>query len=293
MLPAELLAQVRKLELRTGRLVSELFAGRYQSVFKGTGIEFSEVREYDPGDDVRSIDWNVTARMGHPFVKRFTEERELSVMIACDMSGSLDFGTAGALKRSLATEIGALLAFAALRNNDKVGLALLTEKVERFLPPRKGRLHALRLIRDLVAFAPTLPGTRIGDCLDWLNRTLRRRGILFLISDFQDQGFEHALRVTARRHDLVPIWIRDRREQNLPRASALLETVDPETGARWLVDLRRPSLLERFARQARQQQESLERLFSSIGLEWIQAQTGQPYIPDLIRFFQNRAKRFR
>lgn len=293
MLPSELIAQVRKLEIRTGRMVSELFAGRYQSVFKGLGVEFSEVREYCPGDDVRSIDWNVTARTGHPFVKRFVEERELTVLIACDLSGSLGFGSRARLKRALAAEVAALLALAALRNNDKVGLAVLTDDVEWFVPPRKGRLHALRLIRDLLAFQPRGSGTALGRCLERLNKTVRRRAILFLISDFQDEGFEHALRVSAKRHDLVPLWVQDPREAALPAAPALIDLVDPESGRRRPVDLSRDDVRSRFARAAAQRRRRVETTFKSAGLEWVPLQTDEPYAASLIRFFQKRAKRFR
>ena len=293
MLPSELIAQVRKLEIKTGRMVSELFAGRYQSVFKGTGMEFAEVREYYPGDDIRSIDWNVTARTGHPYIKRFSEERELKVMIACDLSGSLGFGSRARLKRALAAEVGALLAFAALRNNDKVGLAVLTEGVELFVPPRKGRLHATRIIRDLLAFAPEKTGTNLANGLKSLNQAVKRHGVLFLISDFEDEGFEHDLRVTAKRFDLVPIWVKDPRESTLPAVSAMIDVIDPETGKRRKLDLRRADMRDRFSREAEMKRARIERLFKNIGLDWIEVQTDEPYIANLIRFFQERAKRFR
>ena len=203
MLPQEILAQVRRLEIVTGKLVAESFAGDYQSVFKGRGMEFAEVREYADGDDPRDIDRNVSARAGKPFVRRYVEERELTVVVAVDLSGSQDFGTAERLKRESAVEVGAMLAFAALQNNDKVGLALFTEGVERFVPPRKGRRHALAIVREILAYAPKRRGTALGATLERLARMLKRRVILVLVSDFRDRGFERALKLCALKHDVV------------------------------------------------------------------------------------------
>src|SRR2546430_2576163 len=203
MLPREVIRQVRRLQLRARRAVEDLLGGEYHSVFKGTGISFEEVREYQPGDDVRAIDWNVTARMGHPFVKRFVEERELTVMLVVDCSGSNEFGTRLQQKREVAAELAAVLAFSAISNNDKVGLVAFTDRVERFVPPRKGTRHVLRVIRDVLFFQPDRRGTSLREALDYVNRVLPRRAIVFLLSDFLDRDYEKALKRTGRRHDLI------------------------------------------------------------------------------------------
>src|SRR5438045_3629133 len=235
MLPREVIRQIRRLQLRARRAVEDLLGGEYHSVFKGTGIVFEEVREYLPGDDVRSIDWNVTARMGHPFVKRYTEERELTVVLLIDVSGSHQFGTRQQLKREVLAELAAVLAFSAISNNDKVGLIAFTDRVERFVPPRKGTRHVLRLIRDVLFFQPTHRGTSIREGLDYVNRVLHRRTIVFLLSDFLDRGFESALKRTGRRHDLIALRISDPREEDLPSVG-LLELEDAETGEHLLLD---------------------------------------------------------
>src|SRR5712692_9850753 len=235
MLPREIIRQVRRLQLRARRAVEDILGGEYHSVFRGTGMAFEEVREYQPGDDIRTIDWNVTARMGHPFIKRFIEERELTVMLLVDCSGSQQFGTQVQQKKEVIAELAAVLAFSAINNNDKVGLIAFTDRIERFVPPRKGSRHVLRLIRDVLFFQPTHRGTALHEALDYLNRILRRRSIVFLLSDFLDQGFEYALKRTARHHDLIAIRISDPREEELP-AVGLLELEDAETGQRLLVD---------------------------------------------------------
>src|SRR5262245_24206177 len=217
MLPQVVLRQIRRLHLKARRAVEDLLGGEYHSVFKGTGIAFEEVREYQPGDDIRSIDWNVTARMGHPFVKRFIEERELTVLLVVDTSGSLHFGTQLQQKREVAAELAAVLAFSAISNNDKVGLLLCTDGVERFVPPRKGARHVLRLIRDLLFFQPARRGTDLRAALDYLNRVLRRRAVVFLFSDFLDDGHEQAFKRTGFRHDLIAVRLTDLREEELPR----------------------------------------------------------------------------
>ncbi len=213
MTPREVLRRVRRIEIRTRRLVEESLAGSYHSVFKGRGMEFAEVREYEPGDDVRSIDWNVSARMGHPFVKKFTEERELTVVLVVDGSGSQRFGTAESTKLQLAAEISALLAFSAIRNGDRVGLLLFTDRVERFVPPRKGREHGLRVIREVLAFEPEGRGTDLGRALTVLQRVVPKRAVVFVVSDFQDDAFERPLRVAARKHDVVALRTSDPRER--------------------------------------------------------------------------------
>src|SRR6516165_8875515 len=235
MLPQEILRQIRRLQLKARRAVENLLGGEYHSVFKGTGIAFEEVREYQPGDDIRSIDWNVTARMGHPFVKRFIEERELTLMLVVDCSGSLRFGSRSQQKREVAAEIAAVLAFSAVSNNDRVGLLQFTDRVERFVPPRKGTRHVLRLIRDVLFYEPVRRGTSLKVALDFLNRVLRRRTIVFLLSDFLDEDFGQALKRAGRRHDLVAIRIADPGEERLP-AFGLLELEDAETGGRVLID---------------------------------------------------------
>jgi uncharacterized protein (DUF58 family) len=290
MLPREILAKVRRIEILTGRLVSETFAGEYLSVFKGRGMEFAEVREYVPGDDIRAIDWNVTARTLRPYVRQYTEERELTVVIACDLSGSQFFGTATQLKKEIAAEISAVLAFSALKNNDKVGLILFTEDVEKQLPPRKGRRHVLHMIRDVLAYEPRRKGTRVGHVLDRVNRALKRRCILFLISDFRDHGYEKALKLAALRHDVIPILIRDPREESLPETDAVLEVSDPETGERACVDGR--SVAEHAARESARRQD-LERTFRLYGLEPIRVSTAASYIDPIVDFFRRRARRLR
>lgn len=293
MLPSEILAQVRRIEIRTGRLVAETLAGEYLSVFKGHGIEFAEVREYLPGDDIRTIDWNVTARLGRPFVKRFAEERELTVLIACDLSGSQAFGSGAKLKREIATEMSALFAFSALTNNDKAGLALFTDQVEKFVPPRKGRLHVLRLLRELLAFEPQRTGTSIGDSLETIQRMVRRRGILFLISDFMDRGYEKTLRRVALRHDLVPIILEDPRESELPSAAAVIEAEDPETGDRALLPAWSGAAREAYAKAAARRRSEVERFFKASGIEHIRIRTDGSYVDPVVRFFKERARRLR
>jgi uncharacterized protein (DUF58 family) len=293
MLPSEILAQVRRIEIRTGRLVAETLAGEYLSVFKGQGIEFAEVREYQPGDDIRTIDWNVTARLGRPFIKRFAEERELTVMIACDLSGSLAFGSQSKLKREIATELSALLAFSAMSNNDKAGLALFTDRVEKFIPPRKGRLHVLRLLRELLAFQPEQRGTAIASSLESVQRMVRRRGILFLISDFMDSGYEKVLRRVAKRHDLVPIVLEDPRESELPDAPVLIEFEDSETGERALVPAWSKSVRESYRKAAAKRRHELERFFKSAGIEHIRVRTDKSYVDPVVAFFKNRSRRLR
>src|SRR6266545_1698421 len=259
MLPRDIVRQVRRLQIRARRAVEDLLGGEYHSVFKGTGIAFEEVREYQPGDDIRAIDWNVTARMGHPFVKRYVEERELTVVLAVDCSGSQAFGSRFQQKREVAAELAAVLAFSAIANNDKVGLVQFTDRVERFVPPRKGTRHVLRLIRDILFFQPKHRGTSLREGLDYLNRVLRRRTIVFLLSDFLDRGHEKALKRTGRRHDLIAVRITDPREEELP-AVGLLELEDAETGARLLVDSGSRRVRTAFAEAARRRRDAVRQL---------------------------------
>ena len=293
MLTAELLAQVRRIEIKTGRLVNETFAGKYLSAFKGRGMEFAQVREYVPGDDIRTIDWNVTARSGKPFVREYQEERELTLVVACDLSGSQFFGSAKRFKREAAAELSAVLSFAALKNNDKVGSLLFTDGVERFIPPRKGHKHALAIVRDLLAFEPERRGTDIGASLDTLNRLLHRRSIIVLVSDFQCEGFERAFRNTAKKHDLIPVLIEDPRETRIPALGAYLELEDPETGTSVLFEASSNAARAEAAERRRAGRDKLKALFTSAGVEPIEVRTDEPIVDPVIRFFRRRARRFR
>jgi uncharacterized protein (DUF58 family) len=292
MLPHEVLRQIRRLQLRARRAVEDLLGGEYHSVFKGTGIAFEEVREYQPGDDVRAIDWNVTARMGHPFVKRFIEERELTVLLVLDYSASHQFGTQLQQKREVVAELAAVLAFSAISNNDKVGLIAFSDRVERFVPPRKGTRHVLRLIRDVLFFQPSHRGTSLREALDYLNRILHRRAIVFLLSDFLDQGYEATLKRTGRRHDLIAIRISDVREEQLP-AVGLLEVEDAETGERLLVDTSSRRVRGAYAQAAQQRRLALQQLTRSAGIDLIEVDTDGSHLDALIRFFRLRERRLR
>jgi len=295
MLPPELVRAIRRIEIRTRHLVDDSFAGEYQAIFKGRGMEFDEVRQYQPGDEVRSIDWNVTARMGEPFVKRYVEERELTVMLAFDASASGHFGTAGRFKREIAAELGAVLAFSAISNNDKVGLLAFTDQVELHIPPRKGRRHVLRLIHDLLAFQPSGRGTDIPLALDRLNRVLKRRAIIFLISDFltpdlTGSGNLSGLAVTNRRHDLVAVTLTDPRETAWP-AVGLTALQDAETGATTWVDSSAPAWREAFARQAAARQAARDAVLTRAQVDRIDVTAGEDYVEPLLKFFKLRARR--
>jgi len=294
MLSPELIRTIRRIEIRTRHLVNDSFAGEYQAVFKGRGIEFDEVREYQPGDEVRAIDWNVTARMGEPFVKRYVEERELTVMLAFDASASGQFGSAGRLKRELAAELGAVLVLAAITNHDKVGLLAFSDRVELHIPPRKGRRHALRLIRDLLAFEPAGRATDIGLALDRLNRTLKRRAIIFLISDFLVDlpGLRDLAGLTNRRHDLVAVTLTDPRETAWP-AVGLVALQDAETGATTWVDSGDRAWREAFDRQAVARRAALDAALTRAQVDRIHVTVGQDYVGPLLAFFETRARRLR
>jgi uncharacterized protein (DUF58 family) len=292
MLTVEALRQVRRIHIRTRRLVDGIFAGEYHSVFKGRGMEFAEVREYVPGDDVRTIDWNVTARLGHPYVKRYVEERELTVMLLVDLSASGQFGSVAKLKSEVATELCALLALSAIKNNDKVGLILFTDQIERFVPPQKGKNRALRVIREMLYFAPERRGTDLGLALEYLYRISRRRSVSFLLSDFLAAGYERALRLARRRHDIIPICISDRREASLPNLG-LLTLSDLETGQQVLVDTGSARVREEYRRRREAAVAERRRAFRALGIDSIEVQTDQPYIHPLMRFFRQREKRLR
>ncbi len=290
MIPAEILKKVRRIQIVTSALVQDVFAGQYHSAFKGRGVEFEEVREYQPGDDVRTIDWNVTARSGRPFVKTYREERELTVVLLVDVSASQAFGTRDQLKSELVAELGATLAFSAIQNNDKVALILFTDRVERFVPARKGTRHVLRVIRELLYHEPAGRGTDVGAALEYLSRVLRRRAVVFLISDFQAPPFVGPLQVVRHRHDLIPILVGDVRERELPTVG-YVELRDPETGQQLVVDTRSRSLRRRFQQLAEQRRQALLTEFRRARIDTIEVQTGTPFVGPLTTFFRRRERR--
>jgi uncharacterized protein (DUF58 family) len=326
--PREVLRQVRLIELRTRGTVNSLFSGEYHSAFKGQGMEFAEVRAYDPGDDIRTIDWNVTARMGHPYVKKYVEERELTVMLLVDLSGSEQFGTRGRLKAELAAELAAVLALSAIRNNDRVGLLIFTDRVEHVVPPKKGRRHVLRLIRDLLAFRPTGRGTDIATALDYAGRMLRHRSIFFVLSDFQVQRdgegsadgagsaeeaagprghhgagvgdrrldpspfdrFHRTMKLVSNRHDLVAVRFVDAAEEALPDAG-LLVLRDPETGAEVVLDTHRPAVRRRYQARAVAEERALRTIFRRLAVDEIELRTDESYVRPLLAFFRARERK--
>ena len=290
MLSRDLRRQMRRLQLRARRAVEDLLGGAYRSVFKGSGIAFEEVREYQPGDDIRGIDWNVTARMGHPFVKRFIEERELTLLLMVDVSASQRFGTRLQEKREVAAELAALLAFCAIANNDKVGLVAVSDRVEKFVPPRKGTRHALRLMRDILFHEPAFPGTNLRAGLDFVNRVLRRRAIVFVLSDFHDTGFEKALRRAARRHDVIAVHHGDPLEAQLP-AIGLLELRDSETGRTLLVDTSDPDFRAAHERGWQTRKTALRQMVNAARADWLDVATDGSHLDALLRFFRVRERR--
>lgn len=292
MIPRELLRRIRRLEIRTRKLVEDTFAGEYHSIFKGRGMEFAEVREYVPGDDVRLIDWNVSSRMGHLFVKQFTEERELTVMLLLDASGSTLFGTQLRTKRELLAEVAAALAFSAVLNNDRVGMLIFTDGVEKYIPPKKGRVHALRIIRDVLAFEPRGRGTSIDVALRYLINTQKRSAVVFILSDFLDEGYEKVFRVAARKYDLIPVVTSDAREFALPDVG-LLALRDAETRQEALVDTSSPTVRMQVERAFGRRREMALRLFLSTGVEKIELGTDTDYSSRLKKFFAARARRRR
>ena len=308
MIPREILKKIRQIEIRTNRVVTETLAGQYHSVFKGQGMNFDEVREYQPGDDVRSIDWNVTARMNHPFIKKFVEERELTLMLVVDVSGSGLFGSRTQSKRELAAEIASVLAFSAIRNNDKVGLLLFTDEVEKFIPPRKGRSHVLRVIREVLFFEPKRRGTDLVQALEFMGRVLPHRAIAVVISDFisplqraadvslaaRSQNslppeLQTALRIANRKHDVVAVQITDRYELELPALGRLI-LEDAETGEIVEINTGHASSRDAFALRQEKQRNDLARQFRSSGVDTIQLRTDEPYSAALGKFFENREK---
>jgi uncharacterized protein (DUF58 family) len=288
--PKEILRKIRRLELRTRRLVESSFAGQYQSVFKGRGMNFEEVRPYTPGDEIRSIDWNVTARTGEPYIKKFTEEREMTVMILLDVSASGNYGSVEESKREMAAEIAAILAFSAIHNNDKVGLLLFSDRVELFIPPKKGRHHILRLIREMLYFEPMGRGTDLSGALEYLNKVISRRSLLFVISDFLAPDFSRPLTVTARRHDTVALRVVDPAEETLPDVGVVL-LEDPETGEQIEVDTSRRSISRSYAKHAEDRLRDLGRLFGARAVDLLKLHTDRDYLPVLRGFFERRGRR--
>jgi uncharacterized protein (DUF58 family) len=290
MIPREVIQKIRRIQIRTSHKVDELLAGTWHSAFKGRGIEFEEVRPYQVGDDVRAIDWNVTARSDQPFIKLFREERELAVMLLVDLSRSQDFGTQHQTKRELVAELGATLALSAIKNNDKVGLTLFTDEIEKSIPPRKGARHVLRLIRELLYCQPMGSGTSLRTALEHLNRTAKRRTVVFLVSDFQDSDFESTLKVTRRKHDLIPVVVTDPREAEMPNVG-LVRLQDEESGEVITLDTASRKNRELFTRLHQQQVAARDNMFRRQRLEPIHLQTGRDLVEPLLRYFHKRESR--
>lgn len=287
---AEVLKKIRNLEIKTKGLVQSVFAGNYHSVFKGRGMNFEDVREYQPGDEIRAIDWNVTARLGTAFVKKFTEERELTVLLVVDVSASGNFGSVSQSKRELAAEVACLLAFSAIRNNDKVGLLLFSDRVELFIPPKKGRSHTLRIIREILFFEPAGRGTVPALALDYLNKVVTRRAVVFFVSDFQTGDFSRELSVTGRRHDCIAVHIQDQREEVLPNVG-IITLEDAETGEQIEINTADRSIRERFGALAEARLEELNRTLRRNSIDAILLRTGEDYLPALRSFFKQRERR--
>jgi uncharacterized protein (DUF58 family) len=287
MLPREIIKKIRRIQIRTTHIVDELLAGQWNSAFKGRGIEFEEVRPYEVGDDVRAIDWNVTARMGRPFIKLFREEREMAVMLLVDLSASQNLGTHWQTKRELVTELSATLAFSAIKGNDKVGLTLFTDGIEKFLPPRKGTRHVLRIIRELLYCEPMGQGTSLRKALEHLNRTSSRRTVVFLVSDFQDNGYERALKIARRKHDIIPLVVADQREFTMPKVG-LVRLRDAETGKTIVLDTFSRANRRAYEEHARRQAAQRDALFRALRLDPIHIYTGEDFVDPLKRFFHRR-----
>jgi len=290
MIPREILKKVKQIQIRSSRLVNDVLAGEYVSVFKGRGMEFEDVREYQMGDDIRSIDWNVTARLGHPYIKRFAEERELTVVFLVDLSSSGKFGSVKQFKNEIITEICALLALSATRNNDKVGLILFTDKIEKFVPPKKGKTHVLRLIREVLYFKPEGKGTDISLALEYLIKVTKRKTVSFLVSDFIAEGFEHTLRIANKRHDLIAVSVTDPRELELPNAG-FVELEDAETGKTLLIDTSDRKVREEFNRLNTRNLEERTKLLRTMGVDMIDVRTDGSHVEPIMKFFRMREKR--
>ncbi len=290
MISKELAKKVRYIQIYTSKAVNDVLAGEYRSVFKGQGMEFEEVRDYQVGDEIRSIDWNVTARMGTPFVKRFREERELTVMFAVDLSASGNFGSTDKLKNEVAAELCALLAFSAIKNNDKIGLIVFSDQVELYIPPAKGTSHVLRLIKELLAFEPHKGETNIAEALEYLGKVCRKQTVVFLISDFLDEGYESALRVIAKRHDVTAVSIVDPVELKMPKVG-LVELEDAETGEQIQIDTGSAAFRRNYQARNQARGEELKTVFSKVGIDQVEINVGRDYLRELIKFFRKREKR--
>lgn len=292
MLSPELVKKIRRLEIRTKHIVNTVFAGQYQSAFRGKGMEFSEVREYLPGDDIRSIDWNVTARLGTAYVKKFTEERELTVMLMVDASSSGNFGTQSLMKGEIAVNICAMLAFSAIRNNDRVGLVIFTDRVEKFIPPEKGRRHVLRVIRELLYFKPQAQKTDLVSALAYLNRSIKKRSVLFLVSDFlSPDDYLKPLRILQQKHDVVAVSVTDPRELDMPDIG-FIELEDAETGEETLVDTAAREFRRLYADINRRAVEGRQRNFERLGVDFIPIFTDEDYVDPIVKFFRIREKKY-
>ena len=286
----DILKKIQRIEIFTNRLVNTVFAGEYESVFKGQGITFDEVREYQVGDEIRTIDWNVTARMGQAYIKKYVEERELVMMLIVDMSASISFGSIAETKAEIAAEIAALLAFSAIKNNDKVGLICFTDTVEHFVPPRKGKRHVLRVVRDILHFQPKQSGTNIETALSFVDRVLKPHSVVFLISDFKDTGYEKQLRLSSKRHSLIAITLQDRREVELPDVG-LIELEDAESGERIIVDTRSEAARRLYTELNQRADAERRQIFRASQVDSIHIRTDESYVKPLIRFFRQRAAR--
>ena len=286
----EILKKIQRIEIFTNRLVNTVFAGEYESVFKGQGITFDEVREYQAGDEIRTIDWNVTARMGQAYIKKYVEERELVMMLVVDMSASTSFGSIAETKAEIAAEIAALLAFSAIKNNDKVGLICFTDTVEHFVAPRKGKRHVLRVVRDILHFQPKQSGTNIETALAFVDQVLKPHSVVFLISDFKNTGYEKQLRLSSKRHSLIAITLQDRRELELPDVG-LIELEDAETGETMVVDTRSEGARQLYAELNQRADAERRQIFRANQIDSIHIRTDEPYVKPLIQFFRQRATR--
>ncbi|MFQ5866621.1 MAG: DUF58 domain-containing protein [bacterium] len=292
MIPKEIFQEIRRIQITTSRMVTDVFAGQYQSIFKGKGMDFEEVREYQPGDEIRSIDWNVTARMGHPYVKKFIEERELTIMLLLDMSNSFYFGTVNKLKSRLATELCSVLAFSAIQNNDRVGFIAFTDRIEKFVPPRKGIRHVLRVIREALYLKPEGKGTDIPGAIEYLNRVTNRRTVTFIVSDFYASDFKKPLSIANKRHDVIAITIIDPREISLPDIG-IVKLDDAESERSFLIDTSDPKVRQEYNKNSLERLEERRELFRSINVDNIDIRTDVPYSHDLFKFFRMRQRRIR
>jgi len=286
---SDIIKKVRKIEITTRDLVSDLFSGEYHSLFKGQGLEFSEVREYQSGDSFRQIDWNVTARQGYPYIKKFEETRELNVMFLIDSSASTLFGTKGYLKSEFITEVTAVLSFSALSNNDKVGLLLFTDEVEKYIPPTKGKKSALRILRDILYFEPKKSGTNIKNAVEYIYRLIKKRNIIFVISDFLDTDYLDSLKILAKKHDVIALRIQDSAEYIMPNAG-LLHLQDPETGKTFTINSSNQKLREKYNKAIKEKETELKQQFRKLKIDLVTLSTDKPYTPELMKFFKFRIR---